>query len=607
MLRKLFLVAILALSATPALAQNTTCSDRPAADSSNACANTRFVHGYTPTNIPPSSIALPDGQIIVGNGSGLGQGRTMSGDCTMTDLGVISCTSSGGVTSFQGLTGAVAVASSNNNYYVCATGNDANDGLSWQSCKLTIQAALTAGGTGATVNVGAGTYNVPSPNGIRLFSNQRLTCVAGATITQANGANVPQIVDLFTNSAANVTIDHCTFDGNRANNTVNANNNIVDGTAGGLLFVYNNVNHSTGGGVNVQGKYNNISFNRISDTYVQAIGIGGNVSDLLFNKVIGNIITGPVGNHAITNFQGDYNIIAENHIYLPIIGGSASSMIVNISGSTVTWVSGTNFASAQVGHVLVANGQEFTITGKSSNTSLTVSPTASLTNKNAAIGTGDLISIQSASYDLIANNVIYGGVTGGIVFSNELSSTESVLGTQVHNNKVMFSGTCGICLQANTNGSTNVTFSSIIGNHIFYPGWDGLATTTVSYSAISLYSQTVGLASRITVDDNVAIASGNNSGDYWLTDGGGATAANVVFGRGNIASGFANNYNMSGYPKFASLPPAGAGATGFIIDGITSGCSDSTCTTFGTSVTAGGGALKLNLWNNGTNWTLVGK
>src|SRR6185437_2600947 len=159
--------------------------------------------------------------------------------------------------------------------------------------------------------------------------------------------------------------------------------------------------------------------------------------------------------------------------------------------------------------VLVANGQEFTITGKASSTSLTVSPTASLTSKNAAIGTGDLISIQSASYDLIVNNVVYGGVTGGIVFSNELSSTESVLGTQVHNNKVMFSGTCGICLQANTNGSSNVTFSSIIGNHILYPGQDGLATVVAGYSAISLYSQTAGLASRITVDDNVAISSGN--------------------------------------------------------------------------------------------------
>ena len=34
---------------------------------------------------------------------------------------------------------------------------------------------------------------------------------------------------------------------------------------------------------------------------------------------------------------------------------------------------------------------------------------------------------------------------------------------------------------------------------------------------------------------------------------------------------------------------------------------DSSCTTWGTTVTGGGGALNLLLWNNGANWTLVGK
>src|SRR6266403_4717345 len=48
-MKKLFLALGLFFAlASPALAQNPTCSDRPAADVSNACANTRFVHnGFT--------------------------------------------------------------------------------------------------------------------------------------------------------------------------------------------------------------------------------------------------------------------------------------------------------------------------------------------------------------------------------------------------------------------------------------------------------------------------------------------------------------------------------------------------------------------------------
>lgn len=48
-MRKLLLSLALVLFASPALAQNTTCSDRPTGDSSNACANTRFVHKSLPT------------------------------------------------------------------------------------------------------------------------------------------------------------------------------------------------------------------------------------------------------------------------------------------------------------------------------------------------------------------------------------------------------------------------------------------------------------------------------------------------------------------------------------------------------------------------------
>ena len=59
---------------------------------------------------------------------------------------------------------------------------------------------------------------------------------------------------------------------------------------------------------------------------------------------------------------------------------------------------------------------------------------------------------------------------------------------------------------------------------------------------------------------------------------------------------------------FAPLPrPATAGTLAYISDGLAANCGDAACTTFGTTVTGGGGALKLLLWNNGQAWTLRGK
>jgi hypothetical protein len=58
---------------------------------------------------------------------------------------------------------------------------------------------------------------------------------------------------------------------------------------------------------------------------------------------------------------------------------------------------------------------------------------------------------------------------------------------------------------------------------------------------------------------------------------------------------------------FATLPAAQVGTVVYISDGAAGNCADGTCTTFGTNVTGGGGALQLLIWNNGVHWTLMGK
>lgn len=75
----------------------------------------------------------------------------------------------------------------------------------------------------------------------------------------------------------------------------------------------------------------------------------------------------------------------------------------------------------------------------------------------------------------------------------------------------------------------------------------------------------------------------------------------------NGAALITNNAITIGGVVFASLPAAVAGDDAYITDGKASNCGDTTCTTWGTTVTAGAGALKLHIWYNGANWTLIGK
>lgn len=58
--------------------------------------------------------------------------------------------------------------------------------------------------------------------------------------------------------------------------------------------------------------------------------------------------------------------------------------------------------------------------------------------------------------------------------------------------------------------------------------------------------------------------------------------------------------------SFSQLTAA-TGAIAYVKDGLAGACGDGACTTFGTTVTGGSGALHILVWYNGTNWTLVGK
>lgn len=95
-MRKFLLSLALVLLASPALAQNVTCPDRPHGDSTNACANTRFVQQNAGGGGGGSPGGL-SGQIQYNNSGSFG-GFTANGDATINPInGVVNVTASGGV------------------------------------------------------------------------------------------------------------------------------------------------------------------------------------------------------------------------------------------------------------------------------------------------------------------------------------------------------------------------------------------------------------------------------------------------------------------------------------------------------------------------------
>lgn len=89
----LALVAALCLWAGPAAAQNVMCADRPSSDSSNACANTRFVKTAP---LSPGQITLAQYSFLIGNASNVGAATVLAGDCAYGASGII-CTKTNGV------------------------------------------------------------------------------------------------------------------------------------------------------------------------------------------------------------------------------------------------------------------------------------------------------------------------------------------------------------------------------------------------------------------------------------------------------------------------------------------------------------------------------
>ena len=253
-----------------------------------------------------------------------------------------------------------------------------------------------------------------------------------------------------------------------------------------------------------------------------------------------------------------------------------------------------------------------------------------LTNVVLAVPAND-VGVETKDLGLVAVNCIkFTGGNGSIGIQN------AGQGAVVDYDKVTWGtwGTAGIHISISDGGYVNLGADgeTITGN--FTSSFHIITSGNANYFA----GGQTNIPNAVSWSGGSWISSGNASGTLinltnWSTTGagvGGSTGAQATFqGPGYLSTaasakcttvlpgsggctflnGFQDNAGeISPVPAntFSTLN-ANAGMYAYITDGKASNCGDSACTTWGTTVTGGTGALKLFVWNNGTNWTLIGK
>ena len=135
---------------------------------------------------------------------------------------------------------------------------------------------------------------------------------------------------------------------------------------------------------------------------------------------------------------------------------------------------------------------------------------------------------------------------------------------------------------------------------------NNLGTATAYYGNFGINSSTFSGSGSLNLPNAIYVYGA--SGDLVL----GTTTANTIRFVANSAAIDAMTISPSNQvvitpQTYASLSSPTLGTVAVISDGKASNCGDAACTTWGTTVTGGTGALKLKIWYNGTNWTLAGK
>lgn len=342
----------------------------------------------------------------------------------------------------------------------------------------TLQTAIN---TASTANIGSvfvppGTYTLTTA--LQMRSNVKVWANPGTvTITQGNAANLALLIDFNTNTASGATIEGLIIDGNRANNTINVTTDkfvINVGVANSVTIRNNEIANYSGHGIYVTSGLNVlIEENFIHHLNMYGIYMQTTVAGTRNQPVIRRNRINLINWHAIAAIKCTDARIEENDI----IGTRIGSSQVTVSGTTVTWVSGTNFANVEPGMFIIYNGGvEALVTAKASSTSLTINFAAgNATNVPGVFGSADVIGSWSSTNTRISRNKVTNGASLGIsIFSDQATFGASDIGAVVENNILEGIGSGGLSIQASAGGNTVGT--RFLNNECIECGLNGAAS-----------------------------------------------------------------------------------------------------------------------------------
>lgn len=369
-----------------------------------------------------------------------------------------------------------------------------------------VQAAIDLAATlGISTVALQGTYTVTAP--VRMRPGVMLWAMPGAgTIQRANSTVMTPLVDWSQYTASKAGLDGIIVDGNRANNTDNLDQTtlLLSGTIDDAFVRRSQVINSTGYGVlgmELRGfvfEDNVVDNCNTCGVYLKATTrVDQNRCVVQRNRI------SRFGQHGIVtwNMQGDR--IIDNDCW-----GYSQRSTVSISGATINFTSGTNFANVKVGEFVIGihSGGYFEalVIGKPSNTQLTVkNAIGTYSNVPTVIGNGDVISISGSRDELIQGNNVYGGASLGIsLFATSDSSCDRC---RVYDNMATLTMASGFSLQVAAGGNY-VRDNSFIGNFAIDTGLGGNAMDANYRTGMSAICSGFGL--RNLVDNNTWISYG---------------------------------------------------------------------------------------------------
>ncbi|MCW0370283.1 glycoside hydrolase family 55 protein [Xanthomonas sacchari] len=445
-----------------------------------------------------------------------------------------------------------------------------------------INAAVARGVS--TVFVPRGTYVIDTD--ILLKPGIRLLGEPGSVIIQRSGANLGTMIDFgYPSTADGATLEGLTIDGNAANNAVSLGSIFtVHVRTAARATIKSCVFQNTGGWfIATNGPFTKIQECEFFGSFMGCVfAFHGTPAPSDGYLLFENNLCRELGGGAVLLQASNYGVVRGNRVLGTTVGGRGNRVIVNTSGTTVTWVSGPNFASIRVGMwVVLNNGAEYKIMAKVSNTQLTVdSAMPTLTNTQAGLGTGDLVGNLYSSFCQVIDNVLYGGATygcGGVIGGSAYQCSYNIWAR----NEISYSGKHAINVTYD-GGAGFLDNNTIRDNKVFNPGNSG-GISANDRIGIFIGSGAAGKVVNTFIDGNsVVSAGGDGQTEYWLGFDGLNSAASVFVGK-NVKTGMA----FSGIKNdiLSIVLESGWGGTAAVSDIVSNGDS----VTF--KVTANGGGI----------------